>query len=112
MCVVVLRPPQELHSTISHEIPSSGERCFRQEQSGDYTVAVFKQNMNKTLHAFPLHVYMASISLTTCKSKEYVYHLASSLLKMGCYITPQAKDATPSQSLKKLQREVLITRKV
>ena len=69
VCVVVLRPPQEVHSTMSHKIPSSEVRCFRQEQSGDYTVAVFRQNMNNTLHAFPLYVYMASISLTTCKSK-------------------------------------------
>ena len=41
-CVVVLPPPQELQSTITYEIPNLvEEKCFHQEQSGEYTVAVF-----------------------------------------------------------------------
>ena len=40
-CIIVLRHSQELQSTMSYEIlRSEGEGCFRQEQSGDYTVTV------------------------------------------------------------------------
>ena len=64
-CVVVLRPSQELQSTMSYEIlRSEGEGCFHQEQSGDYTVAVFKQTMNKTLHAIPLKVDLSVVSVS------------------------------------------------
>ena len=56
-CVVVLHPPRELQSTITYEIPNLvEEKCFHQEQGGEYTVAVFKQTMNKTLHGIPLTV--------------------------------------------------------
>ena len=75
-CVIVLRHSQELQSTMSYEIPrSKGEGCFRQEQSGDYTVAVFKQTINKTLHAIPLNVSVVSVSFstpTTCKLNDNV----------------------------------------
>ena len=65
-CVIVLCPSQELHSTMSYEIlRSEGEGCFRQEKSGDYTIAVFKQTMNKTLHAIPLYVSLVSVSFST-----------------------------------------------
>ena len=64
-CVIVLRHSQELQSTMSYEIPRSEEEgCFHQELSGDYTVAVFKQNINKTLHASPLNVSMVSVSFS------------------------------------------------
>ena len=64
-CVIVLRHSQELQSTMSYEIlRSEGEGCFRQEKSGDYTVAVFKQTMNKTLHAIPLKVSVVSVSFS------------------------------------------------
>lgn len=64
-CVVVLRPPQDLHSTMSYEIPRSELRCFHQEQSGNYTVAVFKQNTSNALEAIPLEVSVVSISNST-----------------------------------------------
>ena len=70
-CVIVLRHSQELQSTMSYEILRSEEEgCFHQELSGDYTVAVFKQTMNKTLHAIPLNVSVVSVTFstpTTCK---------------------------------------------
>ena len=69
-CVVVIRPPQELQSIISYKIPrSEGGRCFHQEQSGYYTVAVFKQIMRMTLQKTPLIVSEVFISLTTGESK-------------------------------------------
>ena len=65
-CVIVLRHSQELQSTMSYEILRSEEEgCFHQEQSGDYTVGVFKQTMNKTLHAIPLNVSVVSVSFST-----------------------------------------------
>ena len=70
-CVVVLHHSQELQSTKSYEILRSEEvRCFRQEQSGDYTVAVFKQTINKTLHAIPLKVSVVSISFSTPTTRK------------------------------------------
>ena len=70
-CVIVLRHSQELQSTMSYEIPrSEGEGCFHQEQSGDYTVAVFKQTINKTLHAIPLNVPVVSVSLSTPSTRK------------------------------------------
>ena len=50
-CVIVLRHSQELQSIMSHNIPRAEVSCFHQEKSGDYTVAVFKQIINKTLNA-------------------------------------------------------------
>ena len=65
-CVIVLRHSQELQSAMSYEILRlEGEGCFRQEKSGDYTVAVFKQTRNKTLHAIPLYVSLVSVSFST-----------------------------------------------
>ena len=70
-CVVLLRPSQELQSTMSYEIlRSEGEGCFRQELSGDYTVAVFKQTMNKTLHASALKVSVVSLSYSTLITRK------------------------------------------
>ena len=69
-CVIVLRHSQELQSSKSHRIPRSEVRCFRQELSGDYTVAVFKQTMNKTLHAISLNVSMVSVSSSTPTTRE------------------------------------------
>ena len=70
-CVVVLRPSQELQSTMSYEIlRSEGGGCFRQEKSDDYTVAVFKQTMNKTLHASALKVSVASLSYSTLITRK------------------------------------------
>ena len=74
-CVIVLRHSQELQSTMSYKIPRSEVRCFHQEQSGDYTVAVFKQTINKTLHAIPVNVSVVSVSFstpTTCKLNDNV----------------------------------------
>ena len=69
-CVIVLRTPQDLQSTMSHKIPrSEGEGCFHQ-QSGEYTVAVFKQTMNKTLHAIPLNVSVVSVSFSTPTTRK------------------------------------------
>ena len=52
---------------MSHEIPRAEVRCFHQEQSGDYTVAMFKQTMNKTLRAIPSapNVSVVSVSFST-----------------------------------------------
>ena len=70
-CVIVLRHSQELQSTMSYEIlRSEGEGCFRQEKSGDYTVAVFKQTMNKTLHASALKVSVVSLSYSTLITRK------------------------------------------
>ena len=70
-CVVVSRHSQELQSTMSYEIlRSEGEGRFHQELSGDYTVAVFKQTMNKTLHAIPLNVSVVSLSLSTPATRK------------------------------------------
>ena len=70
-CVVVLRPPQELQSTITYEIPNLvEEKCFHQEQSGQYTVAVFKQTTNKTLHMTPLNVSVVSVSFSTPTTRK------------------------------------------
>ena len=56
---------------MSYEIPrSEGEGCFCQEQSSDYTVAVFKQTMNKTLHAIPLNVSVVSVSFSTPSTRK------------------------------------------
>ena len=67
----MLRHSQELQSTMSHKIlTSDGEGCFRQELSGDYTVAVFKQTMNKTLHAIPLYVSLVSVSFSTPTTRK------------------------------------------
>ena len=78
-CVVVLRPPQELQLTMSYEILRSERRCFHQEQSGDYTVTVFKQAMNNALYAYPLNVSVVSVfstptTPTTRKSKDVIRH--------------------------------------
>ena len=78
-CVVVLRPPQELQLTMSYEILRPERRCFHQEQSGDYTVTVFKRTMNNALYAYPLNVSMVSVFLTTTtpttrKSKDVIMH--------------------------------------
>jgi len=62
-CVIVLRYTQQLQSTMSHIIPKAGIRCFYQEQNGDYTIAVFKQTMNKTLHAIPSALNASVVSL-------------------------------------------------
>ena len=79
-CVIVLCHSQELQSTISYEIlRSEGERCFRQEKSGDYTVAVFKQTISKTLHAIPLNVSVVSVSFSTPTTCKLLY-LASTKL--------------------------------
>lgn len=65
-CIVVLRPPQELQSTMNYEIPNLvEEKCFHQERSGEYTVAVFKKTTNKTLNAIPLNVSVVSVSSLT-----------------------------------------------
>ena len=78
-CVAVLRSPQDLLSAISLKIRRSDrERCFPLQKSGDYTVAVFKQRINKTLQPTPLIVFVVSISPNTCKSnlpEGKVYHL-------------------------------------
>ena len=78
-CVVVLRSPQDLLSAISLKIRRSDrERCFPQQKSGEYTVAVFKQRINKTLQATPLIVFVVSISPNICNSnlpEGNVYHL-------------------------------------
>ena len=56
---------------MSYEIlRSEGEGCFHQEQSGDYTVAVFKQTTNKTLHASALKVSMVSLSYSTLITRK------------------------------------------
>ena len=69
-----------MQSTMSYEIlRSEGEGCFRQELSGDYTVAVFKQTMNKTLHAIPLNVSVVSVSSSTLTTRKLLY-LASTKL--------------------------------
>ena len=79
-CVIVSRHSQELQSTMSYEIlRSEGEGCFHQEKSGNHTVAVFKQTINKTLRAISLTVSVVSVSfstLTTCK----LLYLASTKL--------------------------------
>ena len=62
-CVVVLRHSQELQSIMSHNTPRAEVRCFHQENNADYTVAVFKQTMNKTLHAIPLALNVSVVSL-------------------------------------------------
>ena len=49
---------------------SEGEGCFRQELSGNYTVAVFKQTMNKTLHASALKVSVVSLSYSTLITRK------------------------------------------
>ena len=67
-CVIVLRHSQELQS--SYEIRRSEVRCFHQELSGDYTVAVFKQAMNKTLYAIPLNVSVVSVSSSTPTTRK------------------------------------------
>ena len=85
-CVVVLRLPQKMQSTLSYEIPRSEEgRCFPQKQSGEYTVAVFKQIMRNALQEKPLNVSMVTISIstqTTCKSDDYPNQLAHQLTLM------------------------------
>ena len=52
---------------MSHEIPRAEVRCFHQEQSGDYTVAVFKQAMSNALQAKPFEVSVVSISTSTIR---------------------------------------------
>ena len=69
-CIIVLRPPREMQSTMSHKIARAEVRCFHQEQSGEYTVAVFKQTINKTLHAIPLNVSVVSVSLSTPSTRK------------------------------------------
>ena len=69
-CVVVLRPPNKTLSAMSHEIPRAEVRCFHQEKSGDYTVAVFTQNMNNALQAKPLKVSVVSISTSTSAMRK------------------------------------------
>lgn len=71
-CIVVLHSIRKLESTVSHKIPKSRERCFPQED-GEYTVAVFRQNMSNVLQTAPLNVSVVSIRTptpTTCKSGE------------------------------------------
>ena len=68
--VIVLRHFQGLQSTMSHKIARAEVRCVHQEQSGDYTVAVFKQTMNKTLHAIPLNVSVVSVSSSTPATRK------------------------------------------
>ena len=69
-CVVVLRHSQELQSIMSHNIPRAELRCFHQEQSGEYTVAVFKQTTNRTLHMIPLDVSVVSLSSSTPTTRK------------------------------------------
>ena len=69
-CVIVLRYTQELQSIMSHKIARAEVRCFHQEQSGDYTVAAFKQTINKTLNAIPLNVSVVSSSSSTRKLND------------------------------------------
>ena len=87
-CVVVLRPPQEMLSLLSYEIPKSEEgRCFPKLQSGEYTVAVFKQNMSNTLQKNPVKVAVVSVSIpteTTCKSNSVT--LSFHQITIHCYV--------------------------
>ena len=69
-CVVVLRHSQELQSTMSHNIPRAEVSCFHQEQNGDYTVAVFKQTMNKTLNAIPQKVSVVCLSSSSPTTRK------------------------------------------
>ena len=61
-CVVVFRPPHKNLTTMSHHILRSEVKCFRQQQIGNYTVAVFKQAMSNALQAIPLKVSVVFIS--------------------------------------------------
>ena len=69
-CVIVLRNSQELQSTMNHKIPRAEVRCFHQEQSGEYTVAVFTETTNKILDAIPLNVSMVSLSFSTPTTRK------------------------------------------
>ena len=69
-CVIVLRHSQELQSIMSHNISRAKVNCFHQEKSGDYTVAVFKQIINKTLNAIPLNVSVVSLSSSTPTTRK------------------------------------------
>ena len=68
--VIVLRHSQELQSIMSHKIARAEVRCFRQEQSGEYTVTVFKQTTNETLHMIPLDVSVVSLSSSTPTTRK------------------------------------------
>jgi len=69
-CVVVLRLPNKTLSAVSHEIQRAEVKCFHQEQSGDYTVAVFTQNTSNALQAKPLKVSVVSISTSTSAMRK------------------------------------------
>ena len=81
-CVVVVHSNQTLESAMSYKIPLFTEKCFPQE-GGEYTVAVFRQNMSNVLRQVPVNVSVVSIRVptltpTTCKSGE-VTHVSTQL---------------------------------
>ena len=101
-CVVVLHPSEELQSIMSHKISQSELRCFPQKQSGEYTVAVFKQIMNNALQENPLNVSMVTISIststqTTCKLDDYPTQQSHQLTLMWL-IFSYSNPATPASS--------------
>ena len=63
-CVVIIHPAWNLESVESHTIQKSDRRCFHQP-SGEYTVAVFGQSMDRVLQMVPLNASVVSISKPT-----------------------------------------------